>query len=283
MLSSTSHRYVRRAAMAVGATVVGSVALVGPVATPAQALPLLPTCEITLSGPTTIPVVGQTLTSTLVINGADNVLLGLHLPILTAVVAVPDGTTTSTIPLPASPTSLLSLLDTTSYTLPYTVLPSDVGQQLVGVGALDPTSILANTPLSPLGLLLTSLGLTSPIKCTTIGTPPVVSPPSTGGGTTTSTTTLGATPVSSAPRVVGKMKRGKTVHADLGTVEPGTTVTYQWLRKRKHHGAVAIGGATGPTYKITRGNRGKRIAVVVTYVKTGYWPTAVGSQSRRVR
>lgn len=63
-----------------------------------------------------------------------------------------------------------------------------------------------------------------------------------------------------APRISGKAKVGKTLSATAGAWKNDpTTFAFQWLRKGK-----AISGATAPTYKVKKGDKGKKISVRVT-------------------
>lgn len=74
---------------------------------------------------------------------------------------------------------------------------------------------------------------------------------------------LSATP---KPKISGKVKVGRTLKAKPGTWKPsGVALKYQWYR-----GSARISGATAASYKLTTADRGKKIKVSVTGVKTGY-------------
>lgn len=68
-----------------------------------------------------------------------------------------------------------------------------------------------------------------------------------------------------APSITGTPKVGRTLRASASTPAPTAAITYRWLRE-----GVAIAGATRASYVPTAADRGKRIAVAVTYTKTGY-------------
>ncbi len=79
--------------------------------------------------------------------------------------------------------------------------------------------------------------------------------------------------VAPRPRVTGTAKVRKLLTAVPGTWRPsGVTLSYQWLRSGK-----VIRGATKATYKLTKADRGKAIAVRVTGHKVGYSTTSVTS------
>ena len=68
------------------------------------------------------------------------------------------------------------------------------------------------------------------------------------------------------PKVVGTPVVGRLLKAYAGTWGPGTvTKTFRWYRN-----GVAIAGATGASYRLTRADRGKRVTVRVTGRRTAY-------------
>ncbi len=81
----------------------------------------------------------------------------------------------------------------------------------------------------------------------------------------------------------GTSRVGKTMSVNatpwLAGTYPTTTATmsYQWKRN-----GAAIKGATGRTYKLTSGDRGKRISVTVTAKRYGYTTGTVNTSSRKV-
>jgi hypothetical protein len=81
--------------------------------------------------------------------------------------------------------------------------------------------------------------------------------------------------VPQTPSISGRAKVGSTLKANPGTWAPApVTLKYQW----KANGA-AISGATGKSWTITSGAKGKRITVTVTGSKTGYTSTSRTSSS----
>ena len=82
-----------------------------------------------------------------------------------------------------------------------------------------------------------------------------------------------------SPTVSGTHKVGKTVTAKYGTWSPSVTVTsYQWLRNGK-----TISSATGSTYKLTKADKGKKLAVKVTVASPGYKPSTATSSGKKVK
>jgi hypothetical protein len=72
--------------------------------------------------------------------------------------------------------------------------------------------------------------------------------------------------VSRGPAVAGRAKVGKRLSARAPVYAPGgAVVTYQWLRN-----GSPVARATGSTYKLKRGDRGRRISVRVTLTRPGY-------------
>lgn len=81
------------------------------------------------------------------------------------------------------------------------------------------------------------------------------------------------------PAITGTTRVGKKLTAARGTwVAPGHTFTYQWLR-----GGKPVRGATRATYKLTKADKGKRIAVKVTVRRSGFPTVAATSPARTVR
>lgn len=77
-----------------------------------------------------------------------------------------------------------------------------------------------------------------------------------------------------APRIAGTPVVDRLLKAYAGTWGPGTvTKTFRWYRN-----GVAIKGATGSSYRLTKADRGRRITVRVTGRKTAY-VTAVRSSA----
>ncbi|WP_395658712.1 M4 family metallopeptidase [Nocardioides sp.] len=77
------------------------------------------------------------------------------------------------------------------------------------------------------------------------------------------------------PSISGTPKVGKTLTAKPGTWTPaGVTFSYQWLRNGN-----AIGGAKAKTYKLVKGDKGRKIAVRVTAKKSGADPVSATSKA----
>jgi hypothetical protein len=86
--------------------------------------------------------------------------------------------------------------------------------------------------------------------------------------------------VTSAPRISGMLKVGRTLTAHPGSWLAGTakpTLRYQWYAGRK-----AIRGATHVGYRLKRGQKGKRITVRVTGAATGYTTATRSSMATAV-
>ncbi|WGY01033.1 hypothetical protein QI633_21140 [Nocardioides sp. QY071] len=94
----------------------------------------------------------------------------------------------------------------------------------------------------------------------------------------------GTTPVTglalqTAPHLVGKARVGKVLKVKGGAWSPAPSVlTYQWLRNGK-----PIKKAAKASYRITRKDRGRRIAVRVTAGATGLPSTTWTSTAKKVR
>ncbi|CAM3519049.1 hypothetical protein NODU109028_20615 [Nocardioides dubius] len=73
------------------------------------------------------------------------------------------------------------------------------------------------------------------------------------------------------PALRGKAKVGKVLKTTKGSWNTTVTVKYQWLRNGK-----AIKGATKATYKATKKDRNKKIAVKLTATKSG-WKSATAT------
>jgi hypothetical protein len=85
----------------------------------------------------------------------------------------------------------------------------------------------------------------------------------------------GADPAIQAKK--GKVKVGKKLHATAGSWSPApTAVRYQWLRNGK-----PIKKATGPTYKVKKKDRNRKLSVRVT-VSRGWYADAV-AVSKKVK
>ena len=82
------------------------------------------------------------------------------------------------------------------------------------------------------------------------------------------------------PRVRGKARVGKVLVVRPGTWTPTpTTIAYRWLRNGK-----PIARATGPRYRLTKADRGRRVSVRVTATGGGWQAgTATSRPTRRVR
>lgn len=61
------------------------------------------------------------------------------------------------------------------------------------------------------------------------------------------------------PRIYGKAKVGRTLSVTTGSWAPAPTLVVKWYRSGK-----AVKGANGPTYTLTRKDKGKRLTVKVT-------------------
>ena len=85
--------------------------------------------------------------------------------------------------------------------------------------------------------------------------------------------TAGTFSISVLPAISGTATVGSVLTATQGIWSPTPdSATYQWLR-----GGVAIRGATNPTYTLVNKDRGKKISVRVTVVKTNYSTTSKAS------
>jgi len=81
-----------------------------------------------------------------------------------------------------------------------------------------------------------------------------------------------------APKVSGTKKVGKTLKASKGEWPvPGVTLSYRWLRDGK-----AIGGATKSSYKLKAKDAGRKISVRVTATRADY-PAPSSASSAKVK
>ena len=77
----------------------------------------------------------------------------------------------------------------------------------------------------------------------------------------------------------GTFKVGKKLKAVIGTVSPtGVAVKYQWLRNGKR-----IKAATKATYKLTAGDKGRKVSVKVTYSRAGLTSVVKKSAAKTVK
>lgn len=88
--------------------------------------------------------------------------------------------------------------------------------------------------------------------------------------------------VTSVPRVVGKLKVGKALHAVPPSCSPvATGVRYRWMRN-----GVPIKGSAAKQaqYKLVRADRGKHVSVRITVSRPGYDDNVtVATRARKVR
>lgn len=104
-------------------------------------------------------------------------------------------------------------------------------------------------------------------------------------GTTSATSTSAAVAGRAAalrntrkPVAKGTPRVGKTLTADAGAWTPAPTgTTYQWLRN-----GAAVRGATKRTFRLTRADQGKKVAVRVTVSRAGSTSAAATSAARKV-
>jgi bacillolysin len=93
---------------------------------------------------------------------------------------------------------------------------------------------------------------------------------------------VGATPsvVGATPTITGKTRVGKKLTAHEGSWAPaGVAFAYQWLRN-----GTPVSGATGTTYKLKNGDKGKKISVRVTGSKAGHNPaTLTSAQTAKIK
>lgn len=83
--------------------------------------------------------------------------------------------------------------------------------------------------------------------------------------------------VHTGPRLVGTPRVGKVLTVRLGTVSPAPSATYAWYVNGRR---IA---ATGPRLRVLRKWAGDRIAVKVTYTRTGWTPATRNTPSVKVR
>jgi bacillolysin len=88
------------------------------------------------------------------------------------------------------------------------------------------------------------------------------------------------TVVAGSPTISGKAVVGKKLTAHAGAWTPGdATLSYQWLRN-----GTPVAGATGSTYKMKNKDKGKKISVQVTGVRSGYTSaSATSPQTKKVK
>jgi hypothetical protein len=82
---------------------------------------------------------------------------------------------------------------------------------------------------------------------------------------TTQPAVAAAMAITATPLISGIPKVGNTLTVDVGTWESGATTSQQWRRN-----GSSISAATGTTYVLQQGDKGKRISVTVTAIKAGY-------------
>lgn len=104
-------------------------------------------------------------------------------------------------------------------------------------------------------------------------------PGQTAAGTSPPVTVLPGTLVARTPTISGRPKVGKRLTALPGAWTAGTTFAYRWLANGR-----SVRGATGPTFRSTRAQKGKRMSVRVTGSKPGYTTvTRPSAQTGKVR
>ncbi|MDF1488843.1 5'-nucleotidase C-terminal domain-containing protein [Tessaracoccus caeni] len=82
-----------------------------------------------------------------------------------------------------------------------------------------------------------------------------------------------------APKITGKAVVGQTLKADPGTwSETGVSFAYEW----KLNG-TAIKGASSSSYKVAKGDAGKKLTVTVTAAKEGFTSASATSKSVTVK
>jgi predicted extracellular nuclease len=87
---------------------------------------------------------------------------------------------------------------------------------------------------------------------------------------------LKATP---KPKIVGSEKVGRTLKTKTGDWKPGkVSFDYQWMR-----GSKEIAGADNKAYSLKKADKGKKITVVVTGSKKGYFPESEKRSTGRIR
>jgi hypothetical protein len=83
----------------------------------------------------------------------------------------------------------------------------------------------------------------------------------------------------STPKITGTAKVGKTLKVKVGAWRPAPAFRYQWYANDK-----AIKGATKPSYKLKKAQKGKKIKVKVTATKSGYeTETRISGATKKVR
>lgn len=82
-----------------------------------------------------------------------------------------------------------------------------------------------------------------------------------------------------APKITGTVAVGEKVKTDSGSwSQSGLKYAYQWKANGK-----AIKGATSPSYKVAKADKGKKLSVTVTVSKTGFAPASATSKSVKVQ
>ncbi len=93
--------------------------------------------------------------------------------------------------------------------------------------------------------------------------------PTTVAWTKSDTVVAGTFWIAGNPTISGTLKVGKILTAGPQTSVPTGTRTYRWLRN-----GVAISGATKPTYKLAKADKGTKVSVRVYYSQAAYGSTS---------
>jgi ELWxxDGT repeat protein len=89
--------------------------------------------------------------------------------------------------------------------------------------------------------------------------------------TPTSPVAAGVLRLAARPRVVGQTRVGRTLRVAPGRSTPtATRVSYVWLRAGRR-----VAGSAGSSYRLGADDRGRRLAVRVTYARVGHRPLVV--------
>ena len=167
-------------------------------------------------------------------------------------------------------------------TLPLTAAPTPkisgtvkVGHSLTATpGAWKPAPITLTYQWLRNGISIANANkATYTLTPTDVGTTITVMVTGTKGGYTTTSKTSASTAkvalgglTSSAAKISGTVKVGKTLTAKTGSWKPATTsFSYQWYRNSN-----AITRAKQATYKLTAADKGKKLKVKITGTATGY-------------